>query len=390
MSDYSATLNLLGRASTILEPADPIRLEMLPELGRALTENGRTDDARACFAELVEQLRGSADEHAVARARVTQYLSGNVGRPVSNDEYRSVADESIAVFERYDDNQGLAYAWRIHASVFSADGQLQEEERSLVRALEYAQRAGDRHEESNIAFDLGFDLTQGRTPIPEGIRRCEETIAAAPDDRSIEMAMSHPLAHLRARLGEFEAARRLAARTLEIATESGRLSLAAVLSELEWDVETLAGNHEVAERVIADGCAQLTAIWGPDALHEGFLALSQVALGHPVDIDRLERITAEARGWVRALPESAIAVVHLAAGRIGDAERYARSAVDILATTELITWHAEAEMVLGDVLRTEGRREDADAAYERALDLFRQKGNLIGSRTAEARLAGGV
>jgi hypothetical protein len=58
-----------------------------------------------------------------------------------------------------------------------------------------------------------------------------------------------------------------------------------------------------------------------------------------------------------------------------------------LETTDFITVHADSSLILGDVLRAAGRRADADAAFQQALDLYRQKGSLVGAKAAATRLA---
>src|SRR5439155_25433507 len=115
--------------------------------------------------------------------------------------------------------------------------------------------------------------------------------------------------------------------------------------------------------------------------------LSQVGAGRTVDVERLAGMAAGKRHQRRALLEAAMAAAHLSAGRLVEAERDARSAVDFYATTDFINFHALSALILGDVLRAAGRREEADAAFGQALDLYRQKGNLVGEREAIARLA---
>ena len=82
-----------------------------------------------------------------------------------------------------------------------------------------------------------------------------------------------------------------------------------------------------------------------------------------------------------------MAAAELAYGRLPAAEREARAAVDYFATTDFITFHAQSALILGDVLRASGQSSDAQASFQQALDLYRQKGNLIGIAIAEARLA---
>jgi class 3 adenylate cyclase/tetratricopeptide (TPR) repeat protein len=385
-SDIAATVNLLGRAAKLLDPADPTRLAILPDLGRALDSNGRFDDARACFAEAVERSVTAGDERALAYARVLQCLS--LGSEVTSQDRRRVADESDAVFERLADDRGLALCWRLRGSTSWAEGKAAGDEAALARALEHARRAGAHREQTRIAFDLSADLVQGPTPVLDAIRRCQEILAHAPDDRGIEMAMSHALAHLHARLGQFELARPLAARCREIAAESGQRADAAILTEVAWDVETLAGDLEAAERIIAEGCDRFAAMGQPSPMLESFLALSQIARGRAVDVDRLTEIAAKETGWLRATRLRVIALARAAAGDLDEAEAQARAAVEAFTTTDFLTFHADALLTLGDVLRSASRPSEADAAFQQALDLFGQKGSLVGVRIAEARLAG--
>jgi class 3 adenylate cyclase/tetratricopeptide (TPR) repeat protein len=385
-SDIAGGVNLLGRAAKLLDPADPARMAILPDLGGALDDFGRFDDARACFTDALVRSEAAGDDRALAHARVLQCLS--FASEVTPEEGRRVADECEAVFERMGDDLGLTRCWKIRGMAFWREGKAAGQEAALARALEHARRAGTHREEALIAYDLSADLVRGPTPVPDAIRRCHEILAGAPDDRGIEMAMSHALAHLHACLGQFELARPLAARCREIAAESGLRVEVAVMTEIAWDVETQAGDHEAAERIIAEGCAQFAAMGRPSPMLESFLALSQIARGSPVDIDRLTAIAAKETGWIRATRLRVVALARAMAGDLDEAETQARAAVEAFTSTDFLTFHADALLTLGDVLRTAGRRPEADAAFHEALDLFGRKGSIVGVRVAEARLAG--
>ena len=385
-SDIGAAVNLLGRAAALLDPADPARIAILPDLGRALASSGRFDDAKACIAEALERAEAAGDQRAMAYARVVRCL--DPGSEVNPGYWRRVADESAAVFERLGDDRGLALSRELRADASWTEGNGAGYETELARALEHARRAGAHREETLIVYGLGIVFVQGPTPVPDAIRRCHEILAHAPDDRGIEMAMSHALAHLHPRLGQFELARPLAARSREIAAESGQRAEAAELTEVAWDVETLAGDHEAAERIIAEGCDQFAAMGEPNPLLERLLALSRLARGGAVDVDRLTGIAAKATGWFRANPLRVLALVRAASGNLDEAEAHARAAVEALTTTDFITFHADALLTLGDVLRSAGRTTEADAAFQQALDLYRQKGSLVSVEIAAARLAG--
>lgn len=181
-------------------------------------------------------------------------------------------------------------------------------------------------------------------------------------------------------------ARPLAARCREIAAENGQPGQAAFLTEVRWDVEMLAGNHGQAEAIIAQGCAEYAAIGQLSTVLEPLLVRSQVALQHEVDLDRLARAGAGQSGWKLGLFEGAMAAALASTGLVEEAVQHARNAVDELATTDFITFHADATLILGDVLVTADRRSEAALAYDQALDLYRRKGDLVGAQKA-ARMA---
>jgi class 3 adenylate cyclase/tetratricopeptide (TPR) repeat protein len=385
-SDIAATVNLYGRGAALLDPADPDRLAILPDLARVLKSAGRFDEADGCFAEALERSEAAGDERALARARIGRYLF--VESDLASSDLRRIADECQAIFERYGDDRGLALAWRLRGSASWEDGSVAGEQVANVQALEHARRAGSHWEETAIVLDLSIDLYFGPTPVAEAIQLCNDLLSSAPDDRAIEMPVAHALAHMHARLGDFQLARSLAARCVEIATESGNRNMATTLKEVAADVETLAGNHDAAERLLAEARDWFVAMGKPQATLEALHALSQVASRQPVDIAALVVMADENRLGQRALLQSAIAGAHLNTGALAEAEQSARSAIGFYATTDQITFHADTAVILGDILRAGGRRKEADAAFHQALDLYRQKGSSVGEQIALARLGG--
>ncbi len=386
-SDIGATVNLYGRAATLLEPDDPARLAILPDLGRALYDNGRADDAKAVLDEALERAEAAADARAIARVRVVQ----NVMMPsldVSPGELRRIADECSAVFESAGDERGLSLAWRLRGQASWDEGDVAGDEIALGRALEHARRAGSRWDEASIVQGLAIDLYWGPTTVAEAIGWCDDMLARSPGDRGMEAGLAHALAHMHARLGAFELARSYAARCIEILAQSGLRQEAVVLAEVAADVETLAGNYVAAERLLADACDWFLAQEKKHHTLEALHAMTQVDCGQSVDLPRLAAML-EGRGpQTRALLEMALADAQRAARLLADAERDARSAVAYFSTTDFITFHAKSALVLGDILRAAGQTSHADESFRQALDLYRRKGNLVGIGIAEARLGG--
>ena len=367
-SDIGATVSLYGRGAALLDPADPARLAILPDLGRVLELSGRVDEGKTCLAEALQRSEAAGDKRALAHALVRQHISGNAGTDTSADDMRHVADECSAIFEGHGDNRGLALAWRLRGSASWKDGNVAGDEVALARALTYARRAGSHWEEVAIVLDLSIDFYFGPTRVADAIHQCDAILANAPDDRGIELPIAHALAHMYARRGDFDLARSQATRCREMAAESGQRPLAMLLSEVVADVETLAGDHDAAERALAEGCDWFIAMGKPHMVLEALHALTQVAAGRPVDVDRLAGMVANwspvvvglrgfgQRGLARALLDAAMAGAYLSAGRLVEAERDARRAVAFLETTDFITVHADSTLILGDILRAAAPR----------------------------------
>lgn len=83
-------------------------------------------------------------------------------------------------------------------------------------------------------------------------------------------------------------------------------------------------------------------------------------------------------GWRRAR-----GLVQAQTGAVEDAETLIREAVSIAEGTEDINFQAETLVDLGRVLQVAGKREDAEAAIGRAIELFTRKGHVAGVTRAE-------
>jgi tetratricopeptide (TPR) repeat protein len=348
---------------------------------------GRFDDAKATIAEALDLAEAAADERQIAWARVVSSVAF-ASPALSPSDSRRIADDCYAVFERAGDERGLSMVWRLRGQASWDEGSGAGEELAMASALIHARRARAHWEEVAIVQSVSIDLYWGPTPVAAGIRWCDETLKQAPDDRGIELGVVHALAHLHSRLGNFDLARSFAARAIEIAVESGLRTDAVVLTEVVADVETLAGNHDVAERALDEACRSFIAMGRTNYILEALHALTQVDSGRPVDVDRLAGFVPGRAADTTALLNSALGAAHMAAGRLVDAERDLRSAVDYFATTDFINFHANSALRLGDVLRAAGREAEARDSFARALDLYRQKGNLVGAGVVEARLTG--
>ena len=81
------------------------------------------------------------------------------------------------------------------------------------------------------------------------------------------------------------------------------------------------------------------------------------------------------------------ALVHAARGQHAEAERLAREAVTWAERSDSPLFQGDALYHLGEVLETAGRRNEAVAAWQEALDRYERKGIVPLARRVRERLA---
>jgi tetratricopeptide (TPR) repeat protein len=161
---------------------------------------------------------------------------------------------------------------------------------------------------------------------------------------------------------------------------------------LSGRVETLAGNPAGTERVLRAAVehSKIADTW--------FYALISVDLARAAcDQDRsVECLEILGKSERRPSPPDRELTVErlstraLALGRLGqlkEAEDLAGEAVGTVEATELLNFHADALVVLAEVLHLAGKPEEAAAACEKAVALYEHKGNVVSAAKARATLA---
>jgi class 3 adenylate cyclase/tetratricopeptide (TPR) repeat protein len=385
-TDVPATVSLLTRATALQASDDPRRIRLLPELARAIAEVD-ADRGRATFIEAIERAEALGDEVLRAHAMLMARWSGLLDADQSGEE-RMAADEreserAIRAFSAVGDELGLARAWRLRSGINSTLGRLAEVQAGVETALTHARAAGDAREQAECIFELSFAVVQGPMPVEEAIQSCSETIEAYPANRPVEGWMVHALAHLKARLGQFDEALALAARCRQILLETGQQLSHALLSEVEGDVHTLAGNVEAAMEVMQAGYRTAEALGFPHRLLAAFTARAMCAAGHYGEAEPLATFGAASSGWVQAVANAQLAKVRAQAGDHDEARRLVHEAAGWFEPTDMLVLHGDTQMDVAVVERNLGQLSSARDAAERALGLYRQKGDVVSARRAE-------
>jgi class 3 adenylate cyclase/tetratricopeptide (TPR) repeat protein len=385
--DMRAVVSLYGRASALLGPSDPAALALQADLAYAKWTTGRTEEAYAIQAAFLERAEASGDPELIASAGLSQWmLLTELDKPL--DEVRADADQALRVFEATGNHRGLARAWHVIASVEWDLGRAGKQLDALERALEHAGLAGS-FETEEVLLSVTSAIVRGPMPVTEGIERCEAILRRYPDNRGVEAYMSHALAHLWARLGEFDHAREAVERYRGFLLDTGQMIDYWRGAEVAFDVEMLAGNvREAAE--VAEGAHVHLAERNDRWPYLGaFLAQARLALGDVEGaLEVAELAAASALNVERALGLGILARVRAREADTAAAEEMIREAIEIVERTDFLFDHGTVLLDLGEVMETLGRDEEARAARARALELFEEKGDVVSAARARSLLEG--
>jgi tetratricopeptide (TPR) repeat protein len=256
-----AALRLLTRAEALLaddDPRDRDRLELLLDLVEALRETGDFRRARVMLDEVASAAGGSGEAVLSARALVSgAQLDLQTDPSMKTNEILRAADAAIIVFERAGAQTHLGEAWRLRGHALWFRCRAADAEESLLKAIEWANRAGDRRTEAqalNLAVAAAF---YGPLPIPDAVRRCEEILARPREQRRMRASALRALGGLRALEGRFDEARGFLADSRAILEDLGLRVTAAAAAETEAFVENLADDPVAAERELRAGYERL-------------------------------------------------------------------------------------------------------------------------------------
>jgi class 3 adenylate cyclase/tetratricopeptide (TPR) repeat protein len=391
--DLPAAAGLLGRATALLPKEDRRRLELLPALAEALTQTGDFAGAEALLAETLEAASAGREPRLEAHALVASaLLRDRTATEGWADEARQFAERAIAISEQTGDELGLARAWRLLAEVYWHWSRAVAAEDACERAVEHAQRAGDRREEAESLSLLARMTWPGPTPAPQAIGRCDDIISKAKGDRKVEAFALAARAVLQAMAGSFAEARASSARSRAILEELG-LTVALGNATIRFGAaELLAGDLRSAERELRSGYELLQSIG-----EKGYLSSLAADLAAVVYEQRryaearqlseiAERAASEDDVASQVMWRSVRAKTLARSGDLVQAESLARAAVTLADDTDLLPAQADALRDLAEVLSLAGRLDEAVAVFEEARRLYEQKGNVVAAGRTRALL----
>ena len=367
--DMAAATNLLRRAETLLPPDDPGRV-VDPDHARLCPVRHR-DESTKHGTPSPRPKRGQRSSAIpwrsnTPRSRSWQLVERGVER---HEQMRTDASRAIAVFEAAGDQRGLVRAWNLLASIEWLLGHGGAQLEAVERALEHARGGTARYEEHEALGNLTAALVRGPTPVSEGIARAERTIEAYSGSREVDALMCHALAHFRARLGEFDAAReRRWTGTGPSICDTGQTLSYLRSVEVAFDVAMLAGEAEHACDLVEEASRSLAELGDSWPYLAAFLGQGRYAVGRYEDAREPAAFAAEHGDEIEG--SLALGVLAKLAARSGDAATALETIAEAVARVDRTDFLFDRGTVYtdrGETLRLLGRDDEALAAFDEAI-----------------------
>jgi class 3 adenylate cyclase len=391
--DARAAVNLLGRAAPLLPTGDPLRLELLCELGVAQRTGGDLTRAEQSLAGAVDEALSARDRRLELRAKLELAAARIHSNPEGvAAELLQLAESAIPVFEALGDDRSLGRALLLTGLVRgSFHLQNDELERATERALVHYRRAG--WPTTSCVQALATALFYGPKPVAQGVRRCTELLEHDVTDRAGEAYVRVWQAGLGALAGGYGDARQVVVDSTRVLEELGQpISAASTCATIAALTERLAGDLDAAENVLRATC-ELFATRGEWA----HLATSAAELADTLYAqDRFD----EADEWTRTSEKHAAsddlsaqftwrsvrAKVVARAGDLEEAEGLARHAVELVDRTDALNQRANVRLDLAHVLFLAKQPDTAAAVASEAAQMYEQKGNIVSARAARSMI----
>ena len=394
--DIHAASGLFARAAGLLPAGGPARAGVLVQLGEALMDAGRNDEALRALDELdaCEGVDEVTSAHAdVCRGEIELQLASTTA---AVDRLHALALSAEELFAAADDDQALLRACWVSYLTSMTVGRSGAARDAIDRLGVLAGRLSHPLA-GRVPGMLAMNLAWGPTRVPEALEATAALLREVHDDPAAEPFVLAGYAYLLAQTSDIDAARRALARMREIAERQGqRIVLWASWGQNVGRTELLAGDPERAERALRPSYAALR--------EAGSLAFSSTLAGQLahalVDLGRLDEArsyavgvrdmageadvlsqilwrTAFARAWVDGGPTERRSLADEAV-RLAEATEWPNVLADALLD------RARVALALGDPADPAPAGDDA----ERAKVVYDGKGNTAGAAKAVALAIG--
>jgi tetratricopeptide (TPR) repeat protein len=393
-SDDRAAATLFRHAADLLPEGHPDRPRALYDVGRT---SARFFDPRVASSELDEAVSAAAasGQRSIEwMARIDRGLARLMADPLgfTTDDLRVDVAAARAELETSGDDEALAIVWMGLANVEWMPCRFDAAREATVHAVEHARRTGDRSLlMDSMTMNLATELL-GSTSPTEGWPSLEAAVTELGRDGLIGHVVLVHEACFHAMTGDFLGARARIREAEALAERFGSPLWASAVYEFGGHVEQMAGDLEAAERSFREEY-ELHRRMGDEGHGSTSAAYLALVLGRLGRFEEAEEIATIARTIgaendlaTQASARSAQALVRSARGEHDEARRLAQHAVDLYAGAQSPWFQGDSLMVLAEVSRAAGLREDAVDAARSALAAYERKGHEPGMASARTLL----
>jgi class 3 adenylate cyclase/tetratricopeptide (TPR) repeat protein len=385
-SDMPAAASLLARAMSLLSELDPRRIELLLDLSEVKIELGELEAAAVAVGEARGAAAQLGDPRLLARTTLSRIFLRNYAPSIMPGDGEDDADllrAAMDSLEQADDHSGLARAWRVHAVLSSRAGRYDDVSRAAEQLIEHAIAAGEERLVARGASGYANQAVWSSQPVAELTTRIQALVDKVHGDRKAEATIALSLAQLRAMEGEFDLARELYRRGQTLLRDLGPSVSAITTSIASAYVEALAGDLEAAEAELRRDEAALAEL--DERFYRSSIAgtLARVLLraGKVDEANRFARLAQDIADPEDTDPQvlwrSVQSRILAIRGELDEAARLSGEAVELAGETEDIILKADALVDRSVVLAAAGEADAAGAALETAIRLYEQKGDVI-------------
>jgi class 3 adenylate cyclase/tetratricopeptide (TPR) repeat protein len=385
-SDYNAAVNLFERAIALVPPP-AIDLALEAGLIDALFWAGKGGDAIGRAESLIE--RASAAGNAVGE--LCGAIQAGILRCFLEPEGESerlgvVVEQGLPVLEAAGDHVALYIAYQAVGQVANTRALVDGARDAYDRSASHARHAG--LPDTLLGWRAAFRFA-GTTPVPEVLAWLDENEPREGRNHWLRARRAGALAMI----GRFDEAKAIVAETrAELAERGSTFKRASLYMEFA-EIFLLVGDPAAAAEFGAEACRLFDEQAEKSMLSTaaGQLARALYALDRLDEADvwtrRATELGASDDVWTQLLWRQVRALILARRGRHAEAEPLGREAVALCEETDLLDAKGDAQADLAEVLLLGGKRAEAAAALEQALERYERKGNLVSAGRASARLA---
>ena len=389
--DFAIAERLLTGAAEISDGT--IRTRSLFELSQTQFEKNDFPASAESAQQAIDAAEASSDRALAERAAlVLDEALGQIEPTHTLEQTRDAAGDALRRLQELGDDPGIVQATITLSRMAFYNGEcarsieMTDELLDHARGLPYSARR-------RIALNRVVCGYFGPAPVDEALRIHEQALAIVQDSIVAQALLGEVHAALLAMQGKEEEFRVELERADRLMDEIGLPEALAETYQGRGEAERFLGHPDRAEQQFRQSVEQWDALGetGFNSTMTALLASVLCDLGRfdeaEANVNRSRELSADDDFASQAAWRMAQARVLSHRGEHDEALKLADEALATNEATDYLAWQAESDEVRGMVLTAAGRTDEAQEAYDRALERFERKGVVPAVERVRARIA---